>query len=142
MSISVEGLLWAKKCLHLVVELLAHKRLGRMSGAAGGLKVPEAQGTRGREASGADCLLFRQALGCVCVKWLLSRWKVGVLRGEDWILNYPNERYNLISSIRYMLCIVVYILKRAFREERIPRAKTQGSWASPEGSKWFSLKGV
>ena len=44
MSISVEGLLWAKKCLHLVVELFAHKRLGRMSGAAGGLKVPEAQG--------------------------------------------------------------------------------------------------
>lgn len=41
-----------------------------------------------------------------------------------------------------MLCIVVYILKRAFREERIPRAKTRGSWASPEGAEWFSLKGV
>lgn len=37
-----------------------------------------------------------------------------------------SERYNLISYIRYVLCIMMYILKKPFREERRPRAIMQG----------------
>lgn len=58
---------------------------------------------------------------------LLSKWNGGASSRR---LNFNlalNERYNLISYRRYILCIMIYNLKKPFREKRRPRAIMPGS---------------
>lgn len=84
----------------------------------------------------------------MCFKWLEEQNPSLQVEGggASWRrLNFNlavNDRYNLISYIRYILYIMIYILKSPSGKREGQGQSFREAWACSEEAEWFSLEGV